>query len=134
MPPIATAAREANASACIFMMPPSARLYFGGIQHRRKPLLFAVITCAFPEPRPSDPGRMMASDDLAVGILADQLVKEYVLRDDGVAFHAHHLGDVGDAPRAVAQTGGLDNDVDRGTDHLANGARGQREAAHRDHR
>src|SRR5213076_258639 len=122
MPPIATAASEANASACMFMVPLSARLYFGGIQHRPKPLLFAVIACAFPEPWPSDTGRVMAADDLAVGILAEQFVKEHV------------LGDVGDAPRAVAQAGGLDNDVDRGADHLANGARGQREAAHRDHR
>src|SRR6266478_2177496 len=123
MPPIATAAREANASACIFMMPFSARLYFGGIQHRRKPLLFAVISCALPEPWPSDTGRVMAADDLAVGILAEQFVEEHVLGDDGVAFHAHHLGDVGDAPRAVAQACGLDDDVDRGADHLANGAR-----------
>src|SRR6266700_4535819 len=115
MPPTAAAAREASASACIFMVPLSALLgYFGGIQHRRKPLFFAVISRAFPEPWPSDAGRVMAADDLAIRILAEQFVKEHVLGDDGVAFHAHDHGDVGEAPRAVAQTGGLDNDVDRG--------------------
>ena len=76
----------------------------------------------------------MPADDVAVGVLADHVVDEQVLGDDGVAFHAHHLGDVGDAARAVAQARGLDDDVDRGADHLADGPRRQREAAHRDHR
>ena len=40
-----------------------------------------------------------------------------------VSPHAHHLGDVGDAARTVAQTRGLDDDVDRGADHLADGVR-----------
>src|SRR5260370_35876990 len=81
---------------------------FGGVGRGGKPLLFAVITRAIPKARPSDAGRAMAADDVPVGVLADQVVKEQVLGDDGVAFHTHHLGDVGDAPRAVAQTGGLD--------------------------
>ena len=50
---------------------------------------------------------------LPLRVLADDLVDEQVLRDDDVAFHAHHLGDVGDAARAVAQARGLDDDVDR---------------------
>jgi hypothetical protein len=75
----------------------------------------------------------MAADEAAVSVLAQHLVDEDVLGDDDVAFHAHHLGDVGDAARAVAQTRGLDDDVDRGTDHLADRLRGQREAAHGDH-
>ena len=39
-----------------------------------------------------------------------------------------------DAPGAVAQAGGLDDNVDRGADHLANGPRRKRESTHRDHR
>ena len=107
---------------------------FGGIERGREPLLFAVIARAFPELRTADAGRAVPADDLAVGVFADHVVQEQILGDDGVAFHAHHLGDVGDAARTVAQARGLDDDVDRGADHLANGARGQREAAHRDHR
>src|SRR6478752_5671875 len=108
-------------------------LGLGGIERRREPFLFAEIACAFPESRPADTGRPVPSDDLAVGVFADHVVQEHVLRDDGVAFHAHHLGDVGDAARTVAQARGLHDDVDRGADHLADGARGQREAAHRNH-
>ncbi len=67
-------------------------------------------------------------------ILAHDLVDEDVLGGDDVALGADHLGDVGDAARAVAQTLGLDDDVDRIGDHLADGLRGQREAAHGDHR
>jgi hypothetical protein len=39
----------------------------------------------------------MPADQLAVGVLADDVVDEQVLRDDDVAFHAEHLGDVRDA-------------------------------------
>src|SRR6266850_5195002 len=127
-PPMAVAARNASASACMLIASSSLLGDFGGIERGRKPLLFAEISRAFPEPRASDPGRAVPPDDLAVRILADHVVEKYVLRDDGVAFHAHHLGDVGDAARAVAQTRGLHDDVDRGADHLADGARGQREA------
>src|SRR3954469_16006136 len=107
--------------------------HFGGVERGRKPLLLVVIPRALPEFGTPDPGRAVPADNLAVGVLADHVVEEHVLGDDGVAFHAHHLGNVGDAARTVAQTGGLDDDVDRGADHLAYRARGQREAAHRDH-
>src|SRR5438093_3712988 len=102
-PPMAVAARNASASACMLM--DSLRLLddFGGVECGRKPLLFAVISRALPEPRTSDPGRAVSPDDLAVRVFADHVVQEYVLGDDGVAFHAHHLGDVGDAARTVAQ-------------------------------
>src|SRR6266540_3037922 len=132
-PPMAVAAINASASVCMLM--DSSRILddFGSVERGRKPLLFAEISCALPEPRTSDPGRAVPPDDLAVRVLADHVVEKYVLGDDGVAFHAHHLGDVGDAARAVAQARGLYDDVDRGADHLADGARGQREAAHRDH-
>ena len=115
-------------------VPQIVELDFGGVERRGEPLLLAVIARAVPEPRPADAGRAVPADDVAVGVLADHVVEKEVLGDDGVAFHAHHLGDVGDAARAVAQAGGLDDDVDRGADHFADGARGQRKAAHRDHR
>src|SRR5712671_1766713 len=108
---MAVAARKANASACMFMTAASNLPDdFGGIEGGGKPLLLAVIPCTIPEPRPSDAGRAMPADDVAVGVLADHVIQEQVLGNDGVAFHAHHLGDVRDAPRAVAQPGCLDDD------------------------
>src|SRR5450756_2823169 len=133
MPPMAVAARKPRASVCVFMTL-DLRADFGGVERRGQPLLFAVISRAIPESGPSDAGRAMPADDMTVGVLADQVVEEQVLGDDGVAFHAHHLGDVGDAAGAVAQAGGLDDDVDRGADHLADGPRRQRESGQRDHR
>src|SRR5262245_41701804 len=98
MPPTAVAARKPSARFCMFMACPScARLYFGGVEGRGQPLLLVVVPRALPEFRPADTGRAVLADDLAVGILADQVVEEDVLGDDGIAFHAHHLGDVGDA-------------------------------------
>src|ERR1700685_2624127 len=78
-------------------------LVFGGVECCAQPFLFAVISCAIPEPRPADAGRAMPADDVPVGVLAEQIVEEQVLGDDGFAFHSHHLGDVGDAAGAVAQ-------------------------------
>src|SRR6478672_2456383 len=124
-PPRAVAARNASASVCMLMDSSLVLDHFGGVERGRQPLLLAEIPSAFPESRPSDPGRAVPADDLAVRVLADHVVEEHVLGDDGVAFHAHHLGDVGDAARTVAQTRGLYDDVDRGADHLANGARGK---------
>src|SRR2546423_13493779 len=75
---------------------------FGGIERRREALLLAVVARPVPEFRASNAGRMMLADDVAIGILADHLVHEDVLRDDDVTFHAHHLGDVGDAAGAIS--------------------------------
>jgi hypothetical protein len=88
---------------------------------------------AIPEARTGDAGRAVPAHDLAVLVLAGDLVDEQVLGDDHVAFQADHLGDVGDAARAVAQAGRLDDDVDRADDHLLDGLRGQAVAAHGDH-
>ena len=74
----------------------------------------AVVAGALPEVRPADAGRAMAADDAAVRVLALDVVDEDVLGGDDVALGADHLGDVGDAARAVAQARGLDDDVDRG--------------------
>src|SRR5206468_4937465 len=116
-PPMAVAARNASASACMLM--DSSRILddFGGVERGRKPLLFAEIPRALPEPRTSDPGRAVPPDDLAVRVFADHVVQEYILGDDGVACHTHHLGHVGAAARAVAQPRGLHDVVDRGADH-----------------
>src|SRR5436309_15680785 len=114
--------RPVRAFAGSWLAPSGLYLDFGGIEGRGKPLLLAVIPGALPEARPSDAGGAVAADDLAVGVFANHVIQEDILGDDGVAFHAHHLGDVGDAAGAVAQARGLDDDVDRGADHLADGA------------
>src|SRR5207253_8223610 len=120
-PPMAVAAIKASASVCMFIAPSIRLGDFGGIERGRESLLFAVISRPFPEPRTSDPGRAVPPDDLAVRVFADHVVQEYILGDDGVAFHAHHLGDVGDAARAITKARGLHDDIDRGADHLADG-------------
>src|SRR3569833_853813 len=102
-PPRAVAARNARASVCMLMDSSLVLDDFGGVECGSKPLLFAEIPRALPEPRPSDSGRAVAADDLAVRVLADHVVEEDVLGDDCVAFHAHHLGDVGVTARTVAQ-------------------------------
>src|SRR5215468_12159776 len=131
-PPPATANRKAMASICMFMAACSSATVggsFGGVERGGEPPLLAVVARAVPELRPADAGRAMASDQLSLGVLTEHLVDEHVLGDDDVTFHAHHLGDVGNAARAVAQARCLDDHVDRGTDHLADGLRGQRVAA-----
>src|SRR5262249_38271041 len=78
--------------------------------------------------------RAVLTHEVPVRVLPEDVVEEHVLRHDHFAFHAEHFGDVGYATRTVAQTRRLDDDVDRGGDHFADGARGQRVAAHGDHR
>src|ERR1700674_62052 len=75
---------------------------FCGVECRGEPLLLAVVSCAIPETWPSDAGRAVPADDVSVGVLADHVVEEQVLGNDGIAFHPHPLGDVGDAAGAVA--------------------------------
>src|SRR5262245_44846379 len=124
-PPAETANSRDRASIWVFMAVSMSALGggFGGIERRREPLLFAVVARPVPELRPADAGRAMAADQPALRVLAQHLVDEHVLGDDHFAFHAHHLGDVGDAARAVAQARRLDDHVDRSADHLANGLR-----------
>src|SRR5882724_6969971 len=135
MPPKAQATRKANASVCISMTRFSnLRDGFGSVERRGKPLFFTIVSRTIPKARPPDSSRVVPADDMSVGVLADYVVKEKILSDDGVAFHAHHLGNVRDAARTVAQTSRLDDDVDRRADHFADGSRRQRKSTHRDHR
>src|SRR5215471_7509878 len=93
-----------------------------------------VIHRAFPETRSNDAGADMFAAKPSGFVLAGYFVVEQVLRNHHVAFGAHHFSDLSDAARAVAQTLGLDDHVDRAHDHFANRADGKLEAAHRDHR
>ena len=55
----------------------------------------------------------MLADDLAVFIFADDLIQEQILGDDDIALHPGHFGNMGDATGAIAQSRGLDDDIDR---------------------
>src|SRR3981189_2738200 len=83
----------------------------GGTQPAGQALFLAVIARPIPEPRPADPGRAVAADDIAFGILADHVIEKQILGDDDVALHPEDLGDVGDAAGTVAQARGLDHDI-----------------------
>src|SRR5262245_33884034 len=109
-------------------------VHLGRRQRLRQPHRLAVVLGALPEARAGDARGAMAAGELAVRILARDLVDDQVLQGHHVPFHTHHLGDVGDLARAVAQTRGLDDDVDGPGDHLADGLGRQLEAAHHDHR
>src|ERR1700704_4404727 len=93
----------------------------GGVERGGEVLVLAVIARTVPKARAADSGRVVAPDQLAVRILAQEIEQEQILGDDDVAFQAHHLGDVRDAARTVAQARRLDDDVDRRADHLADG-------------
>src|SRR3954469_16609935 len=75
----------------------------GSVERLAEPAFQAVIAGPLPEFRPADAGGPVTPDQLAVRVLSDDVVEEHVLRGDDVALHAEHLGDVGDAPGAVAQ-------------------------------
>ncbi len=57
-----------------------------------------------------------------------------VLHDDRLALHALDLGDVRDASAAVAESGEMDDEIQRRDDLLANRANGQVVAGHEHHR
>src|SRR5688500_978692 len=80
----------------------------GGVKRGGEPSLLAIVAGAVPERRPADAGGAVPADDAAGRILAQHVVDEQVLRDDHVALHAEHFGDVGDAAGAVAQARRLD--------------------------
>jgi hypothetical protein len=60
----------------------------------------------------------VAAEDVALRVLARHVVDEQVLGDDDIAFHPHHLGDVGNFAGAIAQARGLDHDVEIGRAHV----------------
>src|SRR4029453_3598055 len=85
------------------------------------------------ELRPDARGPVVAAH---TSVLLHSLLLEYedVLRGDHVLFHPDDLGDADDLPRAVAETGDVDDRVERGGDVIAHGAHREREARHEDHR
>src|SRR5215472_6658003 len=93
-PPTAAAARKNMASCCIGMAihvrPFSGRgRLLGRVERSREALLLAVVARALPEAGTADAGRAMPSDQLALGVLAEQVVDEQILGDDDVAFQTH---------------------------------------------
>src|SRR6266699_69971 len=117
MPPAASVPRKNMASVCSGMAVSALERFGGverGVERGGEALFLAVVARAVPKPRPADAGGAMAADQLALGVLAQDFIEEQVLGDDHVALHAHHFGQVGDAARAVAQPGGLDDQIDRG--------------------
>src|SRR5665213_1601921 len=77
--------------------------------------------------------RDIAALERAVRHLAFVLIGEEILRRDDVAFHADDLGHGDDAADTVAHAADLDDEIDRGGDLLADGARRQIDARHADH-
>src|SRR5207342_3043964 len=96
--------------------------------------LQAEIAGAVPERGTRDTGADMTAANASGLVFALDLIIEQVLRDDDVAFGTDDFGDVGDAPRTVTQALGLDDDVDRTHDHLADGLGRKVVAAHGDQR
>ena len=77
--------------------------------------------------------RLELADQRAVAVLALEVEGEQVLRGDHLAFHADHLGDVGDPADAVAHALDLDDQVDRAGDLGAHRLARQVDARHADH-
>ena len=75
----------------------------------------------------------MSADYLARLVLPGNVVEEYILGNRDVAFHAHDLGDVGDAAGTVTQALRLDDYVDGRADHFSNRLPRQGVARHGDH-
>src|SRR5882724_1517181 len=92
---------------------PMAASRLHGVERLGELALEIVIAGAFPEVRTHDAGADVFALQPAGFVFAGDLISEQVLRDDDVAFGADHFGDLGDAARTVAQTFGLQNDVDR---------------------
>src|SRR5476649_1035609 len=83
---------------------------FGRVERGSEALFLAVVASAVPKAGMPDTSRVMLADDLAVFAFTQDVVKEEILRDRNIPFHAQNLGDVGDAARAVAQALRLHND------------------------
>src|SRR6478752_9828776 len=92
----------------------------------------AKILEAVDEPR-TDPGGDGLAEETTVRVHTGRVVEdEGVLQGDDVPFHALHLGDMGDAAGAVAQSGDLDDEIDGGGDLLPDGAERQGHSRHQD--
>lgn len=83
----------------------------GPFEHLDQIGLFVEVAGSLGEFRLGDAGGAMATNQHAIGVFTEDIVQEDILRHDHIAFHAKHFGDVDDAARAVAQTGGLDHHI-----------------------
>ena len=79
------------------------------------------------------PGRLQLAEDLAVAEVGLP-EREDLLGKDLVVLDAEDLDDADDLPRAVAEPGRVDDDVDRGRDLLPDRPHRQLVAGHEDHR
>jgi len=93
-----------------------------------------TIVTDFLEALRSDAGCLVAAPETAMFIqLALGLKYKNVLHTDHIAFHASDFRDVGDSARAVAQSGLLDNDIDRRGDLGPDRQQRQLHTSHHDH-
>ena len=76
----------------------------------------------------------MSTEQPSLRIFPSDFVNEQILGRDDFSLHAEQLGDVGDPSRSVAQTCGLNNDVNSRADHLLDDVVRKMEAAHDHHR
>src|SRR3954468_5099975 len=127
--------RLAGLPCCRSASEPALRVAgFRGVECSGESLLLAIVACTFPEAGLADTGRAVASDDVPVRVLTHEIINKKILSDDDVSFQPYHFRDVRNPPAAIAQSGGLNHDVNRSAQHLTDGTGGQGKAAHGDHR
>ena len=103
-------------------------------ERRREPLKIAIFVDALSEARLADVDHPMPTAQLSLRVLSCDFVDEQILGRDDVSLHAEQFGDVSDPSSSVAQTCGLNNDVNGRADHLSNYVMRKVEAAHDHHR
>src|SRR5256885_1575024 len=92
---------------------PSAFARFYSVEGGCEPLLLAVVARSLPESRPADAGRTVTTDQVALRVLAHEVIEEDVLGDDDVSFQSEHFSYMRDTPGSVTQARGLHHDVYR---------------------
>src|SRR5258708_28016114 len=107
----------------------SSEPMLGRLERRHELALFTEITGPVVK-LGAQPGVAELAGQLAVPVLAGDVVEEEVLQGDDVTLGAGDLGHVRDLARAVAQALGLHDDVDGTGALVAHRLRRQREAAH----
>ena len=103
------------------------------VESAREPAFLAVVLRAFPEARPPNASATMGPEQHPIAVFTVNILDKKILCCRDITLHAQNLSDVRNPARAVAQTLRLNDDVDRGADHLADGLGGKCEAAHQNH-